>query len=118
MILTGALAAVLAVPGLAMAQSAVADAAMAGDLAAVQNLIAQSTNVNARQGDGATALHWAAYLGNVEMAQVLIDAGADVRVANRNGSTPLWPLVLDVPIGLKVGRCMTCGGKCHPGLYS
>ncbi len=89
LILALALAAVLAVPGLVIAQSEVADAAMSGDVAAVRTL-AETADVNARQADGATAMHWAAYLGNVEMAQVLIDAGADVGVANRNGSTPLW----------------------------
>ncbi len=90
--------AVLAVGALpAMAQSEVADAAMRGDVDAVRRLLDASADVNgrpadvnARQGDGATALHWAAYGGDVELARLLIDAGADPAAANRNGSTPLW----------------------------
>ncbi len=74
----------------AIAQSEVADAAMRGDVDAVRRLLDASADVNARQGDGATALHWAAYGGDVELARLLIDAGADPALANRNGSTPLW----------------------------
>ena len=39
--------------------------------------------------DGATALHWAAYLDDATAAGLLIDAGADVGAANRAGVTPL-----------------------------
>jgi ankyrin repeat protein len=35
-------------------------------------------------------MHWAAYRSDVAMAQMLIAAGANPSVANRNGSTPLW----------------------------
>lgn len=73
-----------------MAQSEIADAAMRGDMDAVRELVDQSADVNATQGDGATAMHWAAYRGNVDLARTLIEAGADPSVANRNGSTPLW----------------------------
>jgi ankyrin repeat protein len=68
----------------------VADAAMRGDKAAVRALLAQHTDVNAPQADGATALHWAAYRGDKELADMLIRAGANVRAANRAGATPLW----------------------------
>jgi ankyrin repeat protein len=68
----------------------VADAAARGDRAAVRALIAKKADVNAAQGDGATALHWAAFKGDQELAQLLIGAGAKAAVANRNGSSPLW----------------------------
>src|SRR5262245_11350246 len=71
-------------------RSAVADAAMGGDKAAVRTLISQKVDVNAPQPDGATALHWAAYKGDKELADMLIKAGATPKVANREGSTPLW----------------------------
>jgi ankyrin repeat protein len=71
-------------------KSPVADAAARGDRTAVQALIAKKADVNATQGDGATALHWAAFKGDREMAQMLVSAGAKAAVANRNGSTPLW----------------------------
>ena len=74
----------------AAAASDVADAAMRGDKAAVRALLAQKADVNAPQGDGATALHWAAYRGDRELADMLIRAGANVKAANREGATPLW----------------------------
>ena len=70
-------------------KSDVADAAMKGDRAAVRALVAQKADVNAPQVDGATALHWAMYRNDAEMADVLIRAGANVKAANRDGVTPL-----------------------------
>jgi ankyrin len=69
--------------------SAVADAAMKGDRAALRALLAQKADVNAPQVDGATALHWAMYRDDAEMADMLIRAGANVKAANRDGITPL-----------------------------
>ena len=63
----------------------VADAAMQGDKAAVRALIAKKADVNAPQNDGATALHWAAFRGNLELAEILIRAGANPKAANREG---------------------------------
>ena len=74
----------------AAGKSDVADAAMRGDTAAVRALVAQKAGVNAPQGDGATALHWAVYRANKELADVLIRAGANVKASNREGATPLW----------------------------
>ena len=75
---------------LGAASSDVADAAMRGDLAAVRSLVAKKADVNAPQGDGATAVHWAVYRGNKELLDVLLRAGANPTLANRAGSTPLW----------------------------
>jgi ankyrin repeat protein len=47
-------------------------------------------DVNISQGDGSTALHWAAYRDHAESADLLIRAGADVNRANDLGVTPLW----------------------------
>ena len=66
----------LAVTSGAAAPSPVADAAMRGDMAAVRALLAKKADVNAPQDDGATALHWAAYRGNLELAELLMRAGA------------------------------------------
>jgi ankyrin repeat protein len=71
-------------------KSDVADAAMRGDVAAVRALIAKKADVNAAQGDGATALHWAVFKGDRELATVLMRAGASPKAANREGVTPLW----------------------------
>ena len=45
--------------------------------------------MNAPQTDGATALHWAAYREDLAMVDLLLKAGANVKVANQYGSTPL-----------------------------
>jgi len=70
--------------------SAVADAAQKGDLAAVKRLIAQGADVNIPQGDGMTALHWAAQHGDADMAAALLKAHANVKATTRIGNyTPL-----------------------------
>ena len=62
---------------------------MRGDTAAVRRLLQQKADVNAAQVDGATALHWAVYRDDLEGADLLISAGANVNAANRAGVTPL-----------------------------
>ena len=70
--------------------SPVADAAMRGDTDAVRTLIQEGADVNAAQGDGMTALHWAAMNGDGALAEVLIYAGAMVKSKTRIGDyTPL-----------------------------
>jgi ankyrin repeat protein len=69
---------------------AVADAAQKGDAAAVKKLIAQGADVNVPEGDGMTALHWAAEHGDSAISTMLLRAHADVKAATRIGSyTPL-----------------------------
>ena len=63
----------------AQSPSPVADAAQRGDKQAVSALLKKKADVNAPQSDGATALHWAAYLEDAETTALLIRAGANVR---------------------------------------
>ena len=63
--------------------SPVADAAMSGDVSAVRALLKERADVDAAQGDGMTALHWAAELGNQEIASLLLTAGVNPRAATR-----------------------------------
>ncbi|SVA55131.1 uncharacterized protein METZ01_LOCUS107985, partial [marine metagenome] len=72
------------------ADTPLADAAKQQDWDLVQTLVAQGTDVESSQPDGATALHWAAYWNNDEALGLLIDAGANVNAANDYGATPLW----------------------------
>jgi ankyrin repeat protein len=76
--------------GETVADSPLLQAAKNNNTAAVRSILSQaSVDVNVPAPDGATALHWAAYLDNEEAAHLLIQAGADVRAANRYGATPL-----------------------------
>jgi uncharacterized protein len=70
--------------------AAVAEAAMKRDREAVRALLKNGEDVNAAQGDGMTALHWAARNGDLELTQMLLYAGANVKAATRlGGYTPL-----------------------------
>ena len=61
------------------------------DVESVRALLKQRSgiDVNATQGDGATALHWAAHRDDLPIADLLIRAGARANVANDVGTTPL-----------------------------
>lgn len=68
----------------------IADAAQLGDRDGVRSLLKQAADVNAAQGDGMTALHWAAMTNDGDLARTLLYAGANVRAMTRIGSyTPL-----------------------------
>ena len=68
----------------------VAEAAMRDDAAAVKALVARRADVNGAQGDGMTALHWAAERGDRDLTAVLLKAGASPAAATRIGRhTPL-----------------------------
>jgi ankyrin repeat protein len=60
------------------------------DAAAVRSLLNAHTPVNAAQGDGATALHWAVHYDDAATVDSLLRAGARVNVANDVGVTPLY----------------------------
>src|SRR3989454_4621730 len=91
----------------------------------VRTLLNQRANVNARSGDGSTALLWAAHWNDLETAGLLIHAGADANAANDfrmtplsqaciNGSAALVDLVLkaganpNTPVATGVPPIMTC----------
>ena len=67
------------------AEAPVADAAMRGDVESVTTLLRSGADVNAAQGDGMTALHWAAEHGLPELAATLIYAGANLEATTRIG---------------------------------
>jgi ankyrin repeat protein len=66
-----------------------ADAAMRRNGEAVRSLLQRKADVNAPQLDGTTALHWAVRLDDLDTADMLIHAGANVSAANRAGATPM-----------------------------
>jgi ankyrin repeat protein len=71
------------------ASTELADAAMRRNGEAVRSLLQRKADVNAPQIDGTTALHWAVRLDDLDTAELLIRAGANVSAANRAGATPM-----------------------------
>ena len=65
--------------------SPVADAAQRGDLETVRSLLRQGADVNAAQGDGMSALHWAAMNDDAQMVDVLLYAGSNPESTTRLG---------------------------------
>jgi ankyrin repeat protein len=74
----------------AQLETPVADAARDGNRPRVRALLERGADVSAAQGDGMTALHWAAMSGDLELAQLLVKAGANVKATTRiAAATPL-----------------------------
>jgi ankyrin repeat protein len=90
-----------------------ADAAEQGDRNTVRSLIAEKADVNSPQGDGTTALHWAAYNDDVEMAKMLTAAGASVKATTRVGwLTPLFMASKNGSAGM-VGLLLKAGADAN-----
>jgi ankyrin repeat protein len=78
-----------------------------GDAAAVEALLRKHVSVDSAEGDGMTALHWAAYQNNLALAELLLKAHANVNAKTRieaatplfmacqNGSAPMIELLLN-----------------------
>ena len=80
------------------------EAAKGGDWEAVGVLLEQGTDVTVTAADGATALHWASYWDDVETAQLLIRAGADVSAANDIDRKKMAPI--SRPPGIEAKRAV------------
>ena len=91
-ILRGLIVPLVALTGLSApaADFRLANAAEQKDKTAVRNLLKQRIGVDVPQPDGTTALTWAAHWDDLEIADLLVAAGANANIANDFGSTPLW----------------------------
>ena len=98
--------------GAASADARLIRAVRGKDAATVRALIKQRIDVNVPQGDGATALHWAAHVDDLAIADLLIRAGARAAVANDNGFTPLH-LACTNRSGAMVERLLTAGADAN-----
>jgi ankyrin repeat protein len=90
----------LAAAAAARAEVRLVDAVKMRDRAAVRTFLAQRVDVNAREFDGTTPLHWAVYEDDLEIAELLVRAGADVKATNRYGVTPLSPACVNGNAGI------------------
>ena len=116
-VLAGMLGSVAATGVAAGADGGLADAAKARDWAQVAALIGEGADVDARQADGATALHWAAYWDEADALAGLIRAGADVNAQNDYGASPLWAACANRHPGI-VERLLAAGADPNLGLGS
>jgi ankyrin repeat protein len=89
----------------------------ARDAVAVRALLKQHIDVNAPQGDGATALHWAVRLDDVAIADILIRAGARANVANDLGATPIHLACLNRSTPM-VDRLLNAGGDANAAMLN
>lgn len=75
------------------ASPAVADdfveAAEQQQFAKLSELLTASADVNRKQNDGTTALHWAVYHDDESAVDLLLEHGADANAVNQYGSRPL-----------------------------
>jgi ankyrin repeat protein len=69
--------------------SRLVDSVKDGDSSLVRRLIVLKLDVNATEPDGASALHWAVERDRVDLADMLLKAGARPDMANDYGVTPL-----------------------------
>src|SRR3989442_10818691 len=97
------------------ARPPLSDAVKSADKEALRSLLKQGVNVNAPEGDGTTALHWASYRDDVESADLLIRAGAKVNAANDLGVTPLWTASQNGSEAM-VGRLLAAGANPNAAL--
>jgi ankyrin repeat protein len=83
--------AALASPDASDPDTRLIEAVKSGDQSAVKTLLRQRGLVNGADGDGSTALHWAAYEDNLPLAKLLLAARADVNAVTRlQAVTPLF----------------------------
>ena len=85
------------------------------DREAMRSLLEGPVDVNARQADGATALHWAAHWDDLGTADVLIRAGAEVNAANDYRVTPLSPACTNANAAM-VEKLLEAGAEANPAL--
>ena len=87
------------------------------DVPSVRTLLKERADVNAPQGDGATALHWAAHVNDLTIADLLIGAGAHVNAADEGGMTPLH-LACTNRSAPMVERLLTAGANANARLLN
>ena len=76
------------------------EAVRRADSTAVRALLNGGADANAPEADGATALHWAVRVDNLELADLLIRGGADAGAVNAFDVAPLWLAAVNGSAGM------------------
>ena len=104
-------------PAAGNADRQLVDAAKDRDWATVGTLLDRGVDVDTPQGDGATALHWAAHWSDLGTLDRLIEAGSNVDAANDLGATPLWVGCASRNTGV-VQRLLAAGANTNLALHA
>ena len=83
----------------------------------VRALLNERIDVNTRQPDGATALHWAAHWDDLDTATLLLQAGADANAVNEFGVMPLYLACMNGSAAM-VGAFLSAGADSNAALLS
>jgi ankyrin repeat protein len=92
-------------------------AAKEGNRAAMQSLLNSPVKPNVAGAEGTAALVWAASRNDVEMADMLLRAGANAKSANEFGATPVYAAAGHANPGL-VTKLLAAGGDPNVGIPS
>lgn len=84
------------------------DAVKSGNRSAALALLDQRVDVNTPEPDGTTALHWAVHQNDLDLADRLIRAGANINAKNDYGATPMSEAAL-VGNGALIERLLKAG---------
>jgi ankyrin repeat protein len=107
----------VAIVSAAPADTRLVEAAKKADVAAVRALLKAGADVNGPGGDGATALHWAAYHDDLDSVDLLLKAGANVNAADDLGVTSLWLACREAKAAV-VDRLLKAGADPNKSLAS
>src|SRR5262249_1598886 len=93
------------------------DAVKRRDDKAFATLIRAKADVNAAAPDGATALAWAAHLGERQMAEALLEAGAAANTADEYGESPVTLAASNGDAAL-IARLLKAGGEARAARWN
>jgi len=92
-------------------------AAKQGDRAAVQSLLNGIERKDVAGAEGTAALVWAAARNDLQMADLLLRAGADAKAANEYGATPLYAAAAH-PDSAMTEKLLAAGADANKNLLS